>query len=481
MSASMYASTPDVRDVPSREKVLVIGAGPAGLAAGAALKAVGIPFDIADAHHDVGGIWSGAADAPVWPGMRPISSREGTQFEDLVMPASFPAFPSPEQLSKYLRAYAARHDLTEHFLPGTTVRSAVPFEDFVWQVELSSGVVSVYRAVIVATGTSARPHLPAWAQGAAPAGTRIIHARDWAGAEGLEGRTVLVVGSGQSAADIAVDAAARALEVRWSVRTGHWIVPRTIAGTPGDVAAAREPALLGALNVKIAEAVVRRTAGSPQSVGLPAPAAPLLEDRVIVSDDVIPRIREGRIRPVADVASLREDGTVELVDGTDWNPSVIVLATGYESGVDDLLHGIVPTTDSGAPDLFLGAFPRGRDDLAVLGQVRVAGGIWPLLAQQADVTALFWRAVLDGAPAAEDFRRARRGSDSAVPVQHAPRRDGSVRGRLAAGMDRLQDATRRSASPRRVDESGQLPFADREDLMARLRSVRALLEGTARR
>ncbi|UYG18028.1 NAD(P)-binding domain-containing protein [Brachybacterium huguangmaarense] len=474
----------DHRDdsVPTREKVLVIGAGPAGLAAAAALRSVGLPFDLVDAGHDVGGIWNGEEGSPVWEGMHPLSSKELTQFEDLVMPASFPAFPSPEQLTKYLRAYAARHHLTEHFQPGTTVRRAVPFDDGVWQVELSTGQIGVYRAVIAATGTSSRPHLPGWARDREPTGdVRLVHARDWHGPEGLEGRSVLVVGSGQSAADIAVDAASRALEVRWSVRTGHWIVPRTIAGTPGDVAASREPAVLGALNEKVAETVVRRVAGDPAAVGLPRPAAGLLEDRVIVSDDVIGRIREGRIAPMPDVTSLDDDGTVAFADGRTWAPSVIVLATGYEDGVDALGEGVVPRTASGAPDLFLGAFPRGRDDLAVLGQVRVTGGIWPVLAQQADLAALFLRAAVDGDAAAEGFRRLRRGSDDAVPVRPASERSEGWRGRIAERLDQVQGAARRRALPPRVTEPGQLPFADREDLLARLRTVRSLFEDRADR
>ncbi len=470
----------DHRDasVPTREKVLVIGAGPAGLAAAAALRAVGLPFDLVDAGQDVGGIWNGEDGSPVWEGMRPLSSKERTQFEDLLMPASFPAFPSAEQFTKYLRAYAARHQLTEHFQPGTTVRRAVPFDDGVWQVELSNGQIGVYRAVIAATGTSSRPHLPAWARGRELTGdVRLVHSRDWRGPEGLEGRSVLVVGSGQSAADIAVDAASRALEVRWSVRTGHWVVPRTIAGTPGDVAASREPAVLGALNEKVAETVVRRVAGDPAAVGLPRPAAPLLEDRVIVSDDVIGRIREGRIAPMPDVASLDDDGTLVFADGRAWAPSVVVLATGYEDGVDALGEDLVPRTASGAPDLFLGAFPRGRDDLAVLGQVRVTGGIWPVLAQQADLAALFLRAALGGDEAAERFRRLRRGSDDAVPVRPVPGRPDGWRGRIVERLDQVQGAARRRAAPHRVTEPGQLPFADREDLLARLRTVRCLFDG----
>lgn len=479
-------------EVPTSEKVLVVGAGPAGLAAAASLRALDVPFDLVDRAADVGGIWDLEAETPAWPGMRAISSTEMTQFEDLLMPASFPAFPDAEQMAKYLRAYAARYHLTDHFLPGVAVRSARPFDaEGVWQVELSDGRITTYRALVAAHGISAREHRPDWAQREGlPASLRIIHSRTWPGAEavegGLQGRKVLVVGSGQSAADIAVDAASRALEVRWSVRTGHWVVPRHIGSVPGDVAASREPAVLGALNEKVAEAVIARTVGTPQKHGLPAPRTPLLEDRVIVSDDLLPRIDEGRITPVADVRSLDAEGRAHLVDGATWAPDLIILATGYEDGADYLDPELVPRTPQGAPDLFLGAFPRTRDDLVLLGQFRTAGGILPLLAQQADIAAYFLRAVREQRPEAEAFRRLRTGADAAVPTR-LPARGASDRateggipaalgGALSRRVERLQAMARRSAGTQPASEPGQLPFVDRADLLGRLRTVRALFE-----
>src|SRR5699024_1137690 len=118
-------SMPDLHDqIPTREKVLIIGAGPAGLAAAAALKALEVPFDLVDQAAHVGGIWDPEReDSPVWPTMEMISSREFTQYEDMLQPVSFPEYLSPTQMAKYLRAYAARHDLTEHFRPRTAVRS----------------------------------------------------------------------------------------------------------------------------------------------------------------------------------------------------------------------------------------------------------------------------------------------------------------------------------------------------------------------
>lgn len=450
--------------VPTREKVLVVGAGPAGLAAAAALKTLGVPFDLVDSAKHVGGIWDEQrSDSPVWPAMEMISSREFTQYEDMLQPVSFPEYLRPAQMSKYLRAYAARYELTDHFRGGVTVRSARPFGHGVWQVELSTGEISVYRALIAAHGTSSRPHCPGWADDV-PASTRMIHAKNWAGADGLEGQRVLVVGSGQSAADIAVDAARRALEVRWSARSGHWIVPRRIGPVAGDVAASREPSLLGALNDRIASAVISKVASDPAEVGLPAPTQPPTRDAVIVSDTVLDRIREGRVTPVGPIEGIDADGAVIGGDSAGYRPDLIVLATGYVSGADYLPEDVVPRTSSGALDLFLGAFPRHREDLVVLGQVRVAGGVLPVLVEQADIAAYLMKASADGDETTlAAFERLRSGSDAAV----APARGTGLLARLrAAAPQRATDPIRRN--------SGSIPFADREDLLARLRTVRQI-------
>lgn len=464
---------PELHDqVPTREKVLVIGAGPAGLAAAAALTALEVPFDLVDRAKDVGGIWNlEREDSPVWPALEMVSSREHTQYEDMLQPVSFPEFLTPGQMAKYLRAYAARHELTAHFRPRVEVRSARPFEDGVWQVELSTGEIVVYGAIIAAHGIAERPHRPDWADRIGH-GTRVIHSSQWTGADGLEGQRVLVVGSGQSAADLAVDAARRALDVQWSARTGHWVVPRRIAGTPGDVLAAREPAVLGRLNGRIAEAVVSRTAGDPSALGLPAPAAPLLEDAVIVSDDVLDRVREGRITPVGAVTGV-EDGRPVLVDLGAVAPDLIILATGYESGTGPVPEGVVPRTADGDLDLFLGAFPRGRDDLVLLGQQRVTGGVLPVLVEQADLAAYLMRSRLRGGAAIESFRRLRAGSDSAVPT--APSTESGLRGRIGSLLGNGAQRGGSTQQPARASTGERLvPFTDRDQLLARLRTVRSL-------
>lgn len=446
--------------VPSADRVLVIGAGPAGLAAAAALQALGVEFDLVDRSGHVGGIWNlDADDTPVRPGMTMVSSRGRTEFEDLLMPVSFPAFPRAEEMSKYLKAYAAKHDLDDAFSPNEGVMSATPFAEGRWEVEFDNGQVRPYRAIIAATGSAWHPHLPAWAGPLRSSSARrtahpepdefplaafdetaereserpgsrggvpvVLHAREVGDPEAFRGRRVLIVGGGTSAAESAMlSANSGAAETRLSMRTGHWVVQREVVGLPGDRLAAARPRRLGALNNRIAEAMVSAVVGKPQEFGLPRPAAPLMLDTPIVSEDLIEALSQRRIVPAPHVREVDDTGTVTFAGGPTWRPDVIVCATGYEPAYPFLPEGLVPDAD-GAPDLFLGAFHRERDDLVLLGQFRTTDVAQiRLTVEQADIAAYFLKARFGDAAGsgadprqAETFRKVRV-EDPVAPLRH---------------------------------------------------------------
>ncbi|MGQ4494269.1 flavin-containing monooxygenase [Dermabacteraceae bacterium P13095] len=391
----------------SSQKVLVIGAGPAGLAAAASLKAAGVAFSVVDFASEVGGAY--VRDA-LWPDLATVTSRHGNQFEEMVTPASFPAFPTREQMAAYLRAYVAKHDLADDIRLGVGVRKATAFSDQRWQVELSNGEIGTYRGLVVATGACASPLLPAWAE---DAGTRVIHSDEYRG-EDLFEKKVLVVGAGQAAADVATRVADSADETRLSMRSGHWVVPRHIGGLPGDMAASARPSLLGKLNDRIGNRVVARLHGDPREVGMPAPTAPVTRDRVIVSDTLLQDVETGRIGVAADVRELSADGTVRFVDGTSWEPDLIICATGYRSDLS-FLASADGSKLTDLSSLAWGTFPRDRDDLVFLGQFSLVGGTIPVLAQQADLAAYHFRALFNDSPAATVFRQMRQDNRHAGP------------------------------------------------------------------
>ncbi len=106
------------------ERHLVIGAGPVGLAMGAALKRRGIPFDIVDMASGVGGNWLHG----VYRSAHIVSSKKATEYADYPMPADFPDFPSADQMLAYLTAFAEDRGLLSHCEFNKNVSSAAPDE-----------------------------------------------------------------------------------------------------------------------------------------------------------------------------------------------------------------------------------------------------------------------------------------------------------------------------------------------------------------
>src|SRR5699024_916834 len=139
-------------------------------------------------------------------------------------------------------------------------------------------------------------------------------------------------------------------------------------------------------------------------------------------------------------------------EGAGYAPDVIILATGYETGADHLPEEVIPRTSTGELHLFLAAFPRGRDDLTVLGQHRGPGGVRPILAEPADSAADLRGGVRDGAAAVERFgRRGGAGDAAALPPQ-APR--GGLLGRVSGALGAAASALRPVSAIRPGD--GQL-------------------------
>jgi hypothetical protein len=105
-------------------KVCVVGAGPAGLAMGRALKQAGIAFDIFEKNPGVGGIWNPAfAGSPMYDSAHFISSKTAptSTYEGHAFPDSAAIYPSHAEVLAYLEAFARNEGLMPHIHGGTPV------------------------------------------------------------------------------------------------------------------------------------------------------------------------------------------------------------------------------------------------------------------------------------------------------------------------------------------------------------------------
>ena len=365
-------------------RVCVIGAGPGGLLTAAALKARGIPFDIVDAGRQPGGIWDiDRTETPMYESAHFISSRRLSGFPGFPMPDSYPDYPKHDRILDYVRAFARHHDLERHITFGVRVESAARRDTGGWTITLGSGEERHYRALCVATGTTwypRVPELPGHFEGEA------YHSFHYRSPREFDGKRVLIVGGGNSAADIACDAARSATKAFISLRRGYHFIPKFIFGQPSDVFAHAGPPLPRWLEERVFGFLVNRIlVGDLTRYGLPKPDHAILRSHPILNTQILHHLGHGDIEARKDVASL-EGRTVRFIDGTSEEVDLIVWATGYDKRFPFLQEAELDRRD-GVLDLYLNVFHRRHPDLFFVGLFETDGAAYGLYGQQAELIA----------------------------------------------------------------------------------------------
>jgi putative flavoprotein involved in K+ transport len=352
----------------TREPVLVIGAGPAGLAAAAELGRLGVPAEVLEQNTSVASAWRGRYDRLRLNTCRWTSALPGERF-----PAGTAMFPARDDLIRYLEAYAGRHRLALRL--GVRVSRLDRGEDG-WHLATSAGQRAA-RQVIFAIGYQHTPRLPDW-PGRDGFPGRLLHSADYRAPQEFRGADVLVVGAGCSGMEIAYDLAqGNAGRVRIAVRTQPNIMLRQSGGLPGDLPATAMLRLPPRVADPVARFVRRMTIGDLSGYGLTPPAEGIFarERRdgkvpAIVDGAAIAAIRAGQIGIVAGVEAVSHDG-VRLADGTTLRPDVIIAATGYSTGLDPLVGHLGVLDSRGRPRAHGG--PAAAPGLRFLGYVARPG------------------------------------------------------------------------------------------------------------
>ncbi len=322
--------------------VIVVGGGPGGLAAAAACKAAGVTARVLDRAGEVGASWMAHYDRLHLHTVRWLSSLPG-----LAIPREYGAWVSRDHVVAYLKAYAAHHALdVQHGVEVTRIDRGGPG----WTLQTSTGELAAEQ-VVVATGYNRIPFLPSWP---GQFSGELLHSSRYRNGAAYRGRDVLVVGSGNSGAEIAVDLVEQgAQRVRLSVRTPPNLLPRSMAGVPTQALGVVLRHLPAGFVDAVAGGINRLVMGDLSRYGLaksPKGAFTRALDGQIPILDVglVAQLKAGKVEVVGALESF-EGAEIILAGGARVRADVVVAATGYQRGLEPLVGHLGVLDGRGLP------------------------------------------------------------------------------------------------------------------------------------
>lgn len=321
--------------------VIVVGAGPAGLAVGACLRRAGVPFLLLEQADSIAASWRGHYDR-----LHLHTPKAFSSLPFLPFPQEYPRYPSRLQVIEYLEAYARHFALEPEF--GQRVTTAQPIAGD-WQVQTQDRTY-VAAHLVVATGHAREPYLPQW-PGLADFGGEQLHSSAYRNGERFRARKVLVVGFGNSGGEIAVDLWEHGAQPSMAVRGPVNLIPREVLGVPNLLFSIMQ----GWLPRRVADAInapiVRLAIGDLTPYGLRRPVyGPLTQikqDARIPLIDVgtVNLIKKGAVTVYPAIERFTAEGAT-FIDGRKAAFDALILATGYRSRVDAFLPSMIAVYDT---------------------------------------------------------------------------------------------------------------------------------------
>ncbi|WP_137994061.1 flavin-containing monooxygenase [Streptomyces vilmorinianum] len=360
--------------------VYVIGGGPGGLAVAATLRKRGVRAVVLEKSDAVGASWRAHYDR-----LRLHTTRRLSALPGLPMPRSFGRWVARADVVRYLEKYAETHEL--EIVTGVEV-SRIERSGDDWLLHATGGRRLTGRAVVVATGYNHTPRLPEW-PGLDAYGGEIAHASAYRNPAPYAGRDVLVVGAGNTGAEIAADLAeGGAARVRLAVRTVPHIVRRSTAGWPAQRTGILVRRLPVRLVDKAGEVMGRVSVPDLSAHGLPRPDTGLYsrvrEGAVPVQDvGLIDAVRQGKVEVVGAVESFDGDKVV-LADGSAITPDAVIAATGYRRALEPLVGHLGVLDERGRPTVHGARCPREAPGLYFTGFTNPISGMFREMAIDAE-------------------------------------------------------------------------------------------------
>jgi len=321
-------------------QVVIIGAGPAGLAAAGALAKAGIKNTLLERSDQAGNSWQSHYDR-----LHLHTVKYTSWLPHIKFPREYPKYPSKQQVVDYLQSYAEHFDINPHF--NQKVVNA-HHRNRRWRIETEDSIYSA-NSLIIATGYNAIPKLPAF-PGQKNFQGEILHSSQFRTGKAFEGKRVLVVGCGNSGAEIAIDLHEQGASPSLVVRKPIHVTPRDMWGVPinlSTIALAKLPLRVSDL---ISKFLLWLHHGNLKRYGIHSPRGGpirqiLEQGRVPLLDiGTLNLIKSGALPIVPGVKTFHEND-IEFADGRRLPFDAVILATGYKAGISEFLEGADSVTD----------------------------------------------------------------------------------------------------------------------------------------
>jgi dimethylaniline monooxygenase (N-oxide forming) len=323
------------------KQVCIIGAGSSGITAAKALKEKGISFDCFEKGSKIGGVWRFNNDNGLSSAYRSLhinTNRVVMAYSDFPMPDDYPMFPHHSDIIDYFENYVEHFKLRENITFNTAVVDVVRNSDGSYNVTLDNRQSFDYQYIIVANGHHWNPRFPTPAFKGEFTG-EVLHSHYYREAEQVQDKDVLVVGIGNSAVDIACEAARlHTGKVVISTRSGAYITPNWIWSMPFDNLANPLTAKLPFwLQRFLFKTTLWLAHGKQEDYGVPKPNRPVLSEHPTLSQDLLNLSGRGLIKFKPNIKEFRGK-TVVFEDGTEQDFDMIIYATGYKVTFPFLKH-----------------------------------------------------------------------------------------------------------------------------------------------
>jgi pyruvate/2-oxoglutarate dehydrogenase complex dihydrolipoamide dehydrogenase (E3) component len=318
----------------TRIQNLIIGAGPAGLAVAGRLSKLNIPYEIIEMTDNVASTWRNHYDR-----LHLHTAKDLSHLPHLKFPKEYPIYVSKNDVVSYMENYAEHFNIKPHFREKAT---SIKNENGTWITTTASDKVWQSDSIIIGTGSNRVQNSPSW-PGLDNFKGIIQHSKDYRNGKEYKDKNVLIIGMGNTGAELAIDLNENGAKTYISVRGPVNIVTRDFNGKPTQYTAIKLQKLPPWLNDFIANTVQKLTIGDLSKYGIQnlkmSPSAQLRElgKTPIIDLGTIDLIKKGEVNIKPGIQNFTQNGVV-FENGEKQEFDAVILATGYKPEVEDFLE-----------------------------------------------------------------------------------------------------------------------------------------------